>query len=120
MADFAWTVNIHTVSEPNRRGEHWSVAQKRSNPQRLTAKQYTRQVLGYPADMPKPSTVKLIRIAPRDLDDDNLRGALKHVRDGVADAFGCDDSARAGIRWDYGQEKPTTPRFYAVRVEVSL
>lgn len=35
--------------------------------------------------------VLLTRVAPRELDSDNLQGALKHVRDGVADALGVDD-----------------------------
>ena len=35
--------------------------------------------------------VLLTRIAPRELDDDNLASALKAVRDGVADGLGVDD-----------------------------
>lgn len=35
--------------------------------------------------------VRLVRVAPRLLDTDNLEGALKSVRDGIADAFGIDD-----------------------------
>lgn len=37
------------------------------------------------------ATVTITRIAPRDLDSDNLVGSAKHVRDGVADALGIDD-----------------------------
>ena len=46
--------------------------------------------------------VSLVRLSPRKLDDDNLRGALKAVRDGVADALGVDD-AHPSIVWHYGQ-----------------
>jgi len=35
--------------------------------------------------------VRLVRIAPRGLDDDNLGAAFKSVRDGIADALGIDD-----------------------------
>jgi hypothetical protein len=61
--------------------------------------------------------VHLTRIAPRELDDDNLRGALKSTRDGVADALGIDDRDPR-VRWGYGQERGKV-REYAVRVEVA-
>lgn len=35
--------------------------------------------------------VRLVRIAPRELDDDNLEAAFKSVRDGIADLLGLDD-----------------------------
>lgn len=60
----------------------------------------------------------LVRIAPRALDDDNLRGALKHVRDGVADALGVDDrDPRVAWRYDQWRGKP---REYAVSVSVRV
>jgi hypothetical protein len=37
------------------------------------------------------TVVRMVRYAPRQLDDDNLASALKSVRDGVADALGVDD-----------------------------
>ncbi len=37
------------------------------------------------------------------LDDDNLRATFKHVRDGIADWLGVDDSPRSGIEWRYEQ-----------------
>jgi hypothetical protein len=39
----------------------------------------------------QPLLVVMTRIAPRALDDDNLASALKHLRDGIADALGYDD-----------------------------
>jgi hypothetical protein len=38
------------------------------------------------------------------LDDDNLQGALKSVRDGVADAYGIPDND-SRITWRYSQER---------------
>ena len=40
----------------------------------------------------------------RRLDDDNLRGALKAVRDGVAEWAAIDDGSERW-RWEYAQEK---------------
>lgn len=48
--------------------------------------------------------VTLVRYGRR-LDDDNLRGALKAVRDGVAEWAGIDDGSPRW-RWEYVQGKP--------------
>lgn len=48
--------------------------------------------------------VRLVRVSPRELDDDNLQGAFKAVRDEIAAFFGIDDRD-ARIRWLYGQTK---------------
>lgn len=46
-------------------------------------------------------TVHLERRAERKLDDDNLRRGFKHIRDGVADAFGIrDDDPRITFTYD--------------------
>lgn len=64
-----------------------------------------------------PATVKLTRVAPSNgLDDDNLRGALKSVRDGIADALGVDDRDPR-VTWEYDQRRGK-PREYAVEVEI--
>jgi hypothetical protein len=61
-----------------------------------------------------PCTVTLTRISPasRPLDDDNLRGALKNVRDAVAKWIGIDDGDDA-VRYAYAQERGP----WGVRVE---
>ena len=51
-----------------------------------------------------PLVVTITRIAPRELDDDNLAGSAKHVRDGIADALGIDDRD-SRVRWRYEQAK---------------
>lgn len=49
--------------------------------------------------------VVLTRVATRGLDSDNLAGALKSVRDGVADVFfGGEDKETGGLSWVYRQE----------------
>ena len=50
--------------------------------------------------------VTITRIGPRELDDDNLAGSAKHVRDGIADALGIDDGDKR-IVWRYRQAKFT-------------
>ena len=104
-------LEIKTMSEPNMRG-HWAKRAARAKAQRRKA-----QALAAPraAAVGLPVAVTLTRIAPSNgLDDDNLRGALKAVRDGVADAFGLDD--RDGrIRWQYGQAHG---KDYGVRIDM--
>jgi hypothetical protein len=51
-----------------------------------------------------PLVVTLTRLSPGELDDDNLRPALKSVRDGVADALDVDDRDKR-VRWEYYQRK---------------
>jgi hypothetical protein len=65
-------------------------------------------------------SVRLTRIAPGHTADawENLRGALKAVKDQVAAWCGCDDKEGAGITWlDPGQEKQG-PAVYRVRLEI--
>tara|TARA_R110000868_G_scaffold398689_2_gene672063 strand:+ start:582 stop:941 length:360 start_codon:yes stop_codon:yes gene_type:complete len=90
---------IATVSEANQR-EHWAKKAARAKAQRAQAYLLTfglRRML-------LPATVRLTRISPRELDDDNLRGAIKAVRDGIADRLGINDRDPR-VKWEYGQEK---------------
>jgi hypothetical protein len=84
---------------------HWARKAKLVKSQRWTAGIITRSKLEQVRESP-PFVVMLVRVAPRELDDDNLRGALKGVRDGIADAFGINDRDPM-VKWDYGQEKRT-------------
>lgn len=53
-----------------------------------------------------PCTVTLTRVAPsQGLDDDNLAGALKGVRDAVAEWLGVDDRDRHRVRYEYEQAR---------------
>lgn len=55
---------------------------------------------------PLPCTVRLTRVAPSNgLDDDNLAGALKGVRDQVAQWLGVDDKDRYRVRYVYAQRR---------------
>ncbi len=53
-----------------------------------------------------PCRVILTRFAPSNgLDDDNLAGALKGVRDAVAEWLGVDDRDRHRVRYVYEQQR---------------
>lgn len=85
--------------------EHWRSRARRVKAQRFVTTAHLRAM----KPPPLPLTVVLTRAAPRRLDDDNLRGALKAVRDAVAAWLGVDDGSSA-VRWEYGQEKTPAPR----------
>lgn len=91
----AW-LPVKTVSEANTRG-HWSARARRAKTQRLAARVLCPRA-------PLPATVLLTRHSAGTLDDDNLRGALKAVRDGIADAFGVPDNDPR-LRFEYAQAK---------------
>jgi hypothetical protein len=109
-------IPLVTVSEANARG-HWSLKAKRAKKQRsvtaLTLKAF------YRTPPEPPLVITITRIAPRNLDDDNLASAEKAVRDGVADWL-CQNDGDPRLTWRYAQERPEKggPR-YAVRIEVT-
>jgi hypothetical protein len=92
------------VSEANLAGHaHWSVRQRRAKSQRSAA-QIVAMEAGRALRAAGVVDGKAGRVAPgwrveatitrhgvRALDSDNLAGAGKHVRDGLADALGIDD-----------------------------
>ncbi|MBI5724623.1 MAG: hypothetical protein HZA50_11730 [Planctomycetes bacterium] len=92
-------IPIKTVSEANAR-EHWAVKAKRAKAQRLTA------WAASPKQLPKNRmAIILTRVAPHDLDTDNLARSFKAVRDGIADALGLDDGDKR-LTWKYEQRRP--------------
>ena len=63
---------------------------------------------------PPPLVVTIIRVGPRRLDDDNLQGACKYVRDQIAELVGTDDGSPL-YTWVYQQRSGK----YGVEVEIS-
>jgi hypothetical protein len=87
--------------------EHWSMRARRAKRHRYDAELLTTHHAGLPlsADvMAFGGMVTLTRHAPRKLDTDNLAGALKAARDGIAAALGVDDGDPR-IEWRYAQAK---------------
>jgi hypothetical protein len=68
----------------------------------------------------KTLIVRITREAPKPLDDDNLAGACKSLRDGIADALGVDDRDER-VTWLCDQAKAKVPsvlvEVYAMRGE---
>jgi len=108
---------IHTVSEANKR-EHWAIKAKRVKEQRGMVSAKLKTILKNIDNWDLRRTVVLTRIAPRLLDDDNIRGAMKAIRDGVADVI-CENKNDRDprITWEYKQEK-RKPKEYEIRVEI--
>jgi crossover junction endodeoxyribonuclease RusA len=106
---------IRIESEANRR-EHWAAKANRAKIIRSSAclmvSPHRRKILSIGPML----TIRLTRIAPRELDDDNLVRGCKAARDGVADALGMDDRDRR-LRWAYAQERGE-PGEYAVRIDI--
>jgi hypothetical protein len=94
---------VRTVSESNRR-DHWAAKARRTRDQRTTVHLRLVGQLRGALERHSGLTVELSRLTARALDDDNLRGALKAVRDGVADALGIDDRDPR-VTWAYAQRK---------------
>ena len=96
---------------PSRANErlHWSKRRKVSSAQRLEAYALTLAPL-MRRPLRLPVAVTLTRVSPRLLDEDNLQGAFKSVRDGIADAFKVDDSPGSPISWQYAQRKGSPAR----------
>lgn len=105
-------IPIRTVSVMNTREHHMARA-RRARLHRQSAHWAMEQLRVRPAF---PCTVTLTRIAPRELDGDNLQSALKAARDGVADWLGLDDRD-ARVTWNYGQRKGPAKQ-YSVEVTI--
>lgn len=103
---YCWEVPLKIISEANST-EHWTKKHARHKSQRMVI---GLMWLQKQPEIPFPCVVKMTRISSRLLDDDNLVGAFKHVRDYVADCIiphkpiGRSDSDKR-IKWEYAQEK---------------
>ena len=113
----AFEIPGHIRSKTNARG-HWATRAKVAKLQRQHGR-YSVTAAFRSANRPDPGKwlasiqpgwveIWFVRISPRALDDDNLRDALKSVRDGVADAFGlADNDARFSFRYSQRRGTPT-------------
>lgn len=110
-------VPIRTVTESNT-GGHWAAKARRAEKQRLAA--FIACIRPAQALLAKPLPcvrVVFTRYAPGTLDEaDNLPSSMKHLRDGLADAFKIDDKS-GFYRWEYRQVKTKLGQ-YGVRIEL--
>lgn len=100
---------IATPNPLNGSHRHWSVIRAQRARQKRTA-------WAMCPSAPLPCVVRLVRLSAGTLDDDNLRAALKAVRDGVAVRLGVDD-ADPRVAWEYAQERAKRGE-QAVRIEI--
>lgn len=107
-------IAIRTISMANVR-EHWAVRAKRNKAHRAAVAQ---QFVWCPEGLrltPFPLVVTFTRYGKRLLDDDNLAGSFKAIRDEVAAQLGRDDNPGSGIAWEYKQEKS---KEYRIKIQV--
>ena len=107
------TVPCRVVSEANQR-IHWAVRNRRKTDQWNSV--YSAVVIsGLGSWFPLGSlAVTFTAIGPRPLDDDNLAGAFKFIRDWLARFLGTDDGITGRATWHYRQEKGPP----GVRIEI--
>lgn len=106
-----WDLQKPLPSAANLR-EHWAVKAKRVEAQRkMTALRLKTQGLEWLAHAKRILGNErmrvgciLTRVAPRQLDDDNLQSAFKALRDEVAAQVGIDDGSDRW-HWEYHQRK---------------
>lgn len=108
-AGVAVVIPVRTENPLNGSHRHWRVRSAARKRQRHAAYALCPQAA-------LPCTVRLVRLSAGTLDDDNLRAALKAVRDGVADRLGVADNDPR-VRWEYGQERCKRGT-YGVRLEL--
>lgn len=109
---------IRLVSEANRASrQHWRVRQERAKGQKeavgLFLGAYSQWLAGA-----VPCAVHITRLGPRDLDDDNLQGAAKAVRDALAAMMGVDDRAGQGVEWNAVAQRRGEQGAYGVEIRV--
>lgn len=129
MDKITWYLPIKTVSEGNS-SEHWRAKSKRHRQQQFFIKALFNS---WEDDITLPCIVRLIRLAPRRLDEDNNVFAFKWVRDQVSECLVPEKAksyvAKNGkvipikgradsddrITWVYDQEKSPT---LGIRIEI--
>lgn len=110
----SFVVPVRTHSKLNQR-VHWAVRAKQTKAERDATWVAAIDPVNKERPVP-PCVVSLTRVAPRELDNDNLRGALKAVRDEVAKILGVNDRDPS-VKWEYWQERGK-PKQYAVRIDI--
>ena len=106
----SFTIPMALPSVANLR-EHWSKRAARAKQHRMLVNLHRPLFRPLGNDS---AVVTITRLAPRRLDSDNLQGACKALRDGVADCMGVKDN-HPRVTWVYLQ---WTSKIPTVRIEV--
>jgi len=108
VAALVFTIPVKVVSTANLR-ENRFVRAKRTAGHRDAARAHALKWLSPELRAAPAWDVSLVRIGRGQLDDDNLAGAFKAIRDGIAKALGVDDGDRTRVRFFYGQRTGGEP-----------
>lgn len=112
-----FTLPIKTVNPTNNR-QHWRTVYTRGVKEKRAA--WSGAIEGKITNgghLLLPAVVTFTRIGAGSMDeDDNLRASMKHLKDGIALAFGIDDKDKR-ITWQYAQEKAKRGT-YGVRIRI--
>ena len=114
-----FTIPLHVVCGDNSRGTKFKIGRGGHEKEttikalarghRLVAEYADRAIAGEKVE------VKLTRLGPVPMDDDNVTAACKYVRDSVAMFLGVSDGPKGPIVWSYGQRKEAV---YGVEVTI--
>ena len=89
---------------------HWRARAREVRAERAAVRQVLPDVR-----VPMPATVQIVRVAPSaGVDDDNLAGCCKAVRDEVAAWLGVDDGPTGPVTWTVAQRRGP----WAVEIEI--
>ena len=102
--------DIKTVSEANQR-EHWATKNRRKKEQQMAFRAYWRLQSVRQRSVNEPTAITFTRYSCKELDQDNLAGAFKHVQDQLARELGIDDGD-AAVKWKYEQRKIAKRQHY--------
>jgi hypothetical protein len=99
--------------------EHWRARASRAAKEKSAATLFMREVWpkpnGFDLEILLPLAITITRVGPRKLDDDNLAGSAKHVRDAIARVIGLDDGSDQ-LHWTYEQARGR----YGVKVSIAV
>lgn len=117
LSDFARPLRLVSVANGSQgmslAGQRWRSERRKA--QRMVGEAAGRQFRPY-LEPTRWLVVRLVRVAPRELDDDNLARAFKAVRDGLAQGMGLDDRDPA-VRYVVDTERGAAGE-YSVRLEL--
>lgn len=106
---------LRTVSLANAR-EHWSVRSRRGKKEKQAVLLAMKTISPIFCDR-LPTVVTLTRIGKRALDDDNLSGSFKAIRDQIAKCMSTDDSPGSNVKWLYEQRKS---KDYSIHIHIEV
>lgn len=103
------------TSTPGNNRRPWFVTRAEAERQRKRARE---AVNGLRAKPVFPVIVTITRLSPRKMDRHNLNGAMKHIIDGIADAYGIDDG---DPRWEFRcVQEPARAIGMRIRIESTV